>query len=165
MSYTIRPAEPADLPFMWDMLFEAAAVDPGTRAMGKRDALQLPPVRKYLEGWGRLGDAGVVAVDDEGRRLGAAWHRLFGAEERGYGFVASDMPELSIGVAAEARGQGIGGALLNALMEMARQQGYRRLSLSVDRGNPALQLYQRQGFRDAGISAPQDSSVTMVADL
>ena len=34
--------------------------------------------------------------------------------ESGYGFVAEDIPELSIGVVAGRRGEGIGRALLNA---------------------------------------------------
>lgn len=50
-------------------------------------------------------------------------------------------------------------------MATARQQGYERLSLSVDRQNPARRLYERRGFRDAGISLATDSSVTLVASL
>jgi ribosomal protein S18 acetylase RimI-like enzyme len=79
--------------------------------------------------------------------------------------VASDVPELSIGVATGARGTGIGSALLDALLTLAREQGHRAVSLSVDRQNPARRLYERKGFRDAGISDPTDSSVTMIAQL
>jgi ribosomal protein S18 acetylase RimI-like enzyme len=79
--------------------------------------------------------------------------------------VATDVPELSIGVAAEARGRGVGSALLDALLTLARERGYRAVSLSVDRRNPARRLYERKGFRDAGISDPSDSSVTMIAQL
>ena len=73
--------------------------------------------------------------------------------------------ELGIGVVGEARGRGVGRALLAALRELAREQGYRALSLSVDRQNPARRLYERAGFRDAGISDPTDTSVTMTAHL
>jgi GNAT superfamily N-acetyltransferase len=161
----IRSALPDDLPFLWDMIWEASAVDPGMRAMGRKAALTLPHVRKYLDGWGRPGDGGVVAVARDGRRLGAAWYRCFPAEDSGYGFVAPDVPELSIGVAVEARGRGVGGALLDALLAMARRQGYRALSLSVDRRNPARRLYERKGFRDAGVSDAADTSVTMIVVL
>ncbi len=161
----IRPVAPDDLPFLWDMGWEAVAVDAGMRAMGRHAALAMPSVRKYLDGWGRPGDAGVVAVDDAGNRLGAAWFRLFPANDPAYGFVAPDVPELSIGVAAEARGKGVGRALLDALLATARAQGYRAVSLSVDRQNPARRLYERAGFRDAGVSDPSDTSVTMIAML
>ncbi len=165
MVLEIRLAEPEDEPFLWDMAWEATAVDEGMRALGRDAAFAMPHVRRYLDGWGRPGDAGVVAVASGGWRLGAAWYRLFPAEDPGWGFVATDVPELSIGVAAEARGTGIGSALLDALLSLAREQGYRAVSLSVDRQNPAHRLYERKGFRDAGISDPSDSSVTMIAQL
>jgi GNAT superfamily N-acetyltransferase len=160
----IRLAQPDDEPFTWDMGWEATAVDDGMRALGREAAFAIPHVRHYLDGWGRTGDAAVVAVMN-GQRLGAAWYRLFPAEDPGPGFVATDVPELSIGVAAEARGTGIGSALLDALLTLARQKGYRAVSLSVDRQNPARRLYERKGFRDAGISNPTDTSVTMILQL
>jgi GNAT superfamily N-acetyltransferase len=162
--WEIRLAQPDDEPFMWDMGWQATAVDDGMRRLGREAAFAIPHVRRYLEGWGRTGDAAVVAVVD-GQRLGAAWYRLFPAEDPGWGFVATDVPELSIGVAAEARGRGVGSALLDALLTLARERGYRAVSLSVDRRNPARRLYERKGFRDAGISDPTDSSVTMIAQL
>jgi GNAT superfamily N-acetyltransferase len=163
--FTIRPVTADDVPFLWDMGWEATAVDAGMRAMGREAAFAIPSVRKYLDGWGRDGDAGVIAVDEDGQPLGAAWYRLFPAEDGGYGFVAADVPELGIGVVAGARGRGVGHALLEALLAMARAQGFRAVSLSVDRQNPAQRLYARVGFRDAGLSPAADTSVTMIAEL
>lgn len=163
--WIIRTAEERDLPFLREMLYEAAAVAPSVREMAPDAALALSELRKYAEGWGRSGDAAVVAADPSGRRLGAAWYRLFPVDAPGYGFVSADVPELSIAVAPEARGRGVGGALLAALMDAARAQGCRALSLSVDRGNPARRLYERHGFRDAGVSGLEDSSVTLLAEL
>ena len=162
---TVRLSGADDVPFLWDMGWEAIAVAPVMRAMGKEAALKRPENRKYLEGWGRPGDAAVVALDPSGRRVGAAWYRRFPDDAPGYGFVAADVPELAIGVAPEARGQGIGGALLDALLAHARATGEWAVSLSVDRENPARALYERHGFRDAGVSDPGDSSVTMIVTL
>jgi GNAT superfamily N-acetyltransferase len=159
----IRPATTDDVPFLSDMGWEAAAVSAEVRAMGRIAALALPSMRKYLEGWGRPGDAGVVAIGEDDRRLGAAWYRLFPIENPAYGFVVPDIPELSIGVVEGERGKGIGHALLEALLVRALADGFRAISLSVDRQNAALQLYERVGFRDAGVSDPDDSSVTMIA--
>ncbi len=160
----IRPAQPDDEPFLWDMGWEATAVDAGMCALGRETAFQ--PARSPLPR--RVGpsrDAGGVAATEDGRCLGAAWYRLFPAESPGWGFVASDVPELSIGVAADARGRGVGSALLEALLTLAREQGYQALSLTVDRQNPACRLYERTGIREAGVSAPSDTSVTMLAHL
>jgi GNAT superfamily N-acetyltransferase len=163
--FVIRLIQPDDEPFLWDMGWEATAVDACMRALGREAALTIPHVRRYLDGWGRPGDVGCVAVDEDGQRLGAAWYRLFPAEEPAWGFVAADVPEVSIGVVADARGRGVGGAMLDALLALAREQGHRALSLSVDRQNPARRLYERKGFRDAGVSDPTDTSVTMIAYL
>ena len=165
MVVTVRPASPDDMPFLRDMLWEATAVDAGRRALGKDAALILPSIRKYLDGWGRPNDAAVVAVTERGDHLGAAWYRLFPADAGSYGFVAPDVPEFTIGVAAGARGQGTGTVLVRALADTARAQGFTRMSLSVDRRNPARTLYERLEFRDAGVSAPEDTSVTLVAVL
>lgn len=160
--FAIRMVQPQDVPFLWDMMYEAAAVAESMRKLGKEKALALPVNRKYVEGWGRSGDAGVIAIDHIELPFGAAWYRLYPDEAPGYGFVASTIPELTIGVREDARGQGIGRALLQALIELAQSQGYPAMSLSVDRNNPACHLYERFGFHDAGISDQEDTSVTMI---
>ena len=161
----IRPLQPDDESFQWDMGWEAVATNAEARARGRETVMALPQLGRYFVGMGRPGDAGVVAVTADGARLGAAWYRLFSAEEPGFGFIAIDVPELAMGVVAEARGQGIGSALLDALLALAREQGFRALSLAVDRQNPAHRLYERKGFREADISDPTDSDMIMIADL
>ena len=105
---------------------------------------------RYLAGWGRPGDAAVVAVDARGAPLGAAWYRLFSRDEPGYGFVSESIPELSIGVRPAARRAGVGTALLRALVQLARDEGHAAVSLSVEPDNPARSLYERVGFRRVG---------------
>jgi len=165
MGVTVRLASLADMPFLRDMLWEATAVSATMRARGKEAALALPSVSKYLDNWSRPGDAAVVAVAAPRHHLGASWYRLFPAGAGSYGFVAPDIPELSIGVAAGARGHGVGTALVRALLDRARAQGFNQMSLSVDRQNPARALYERLGFRDAGVSVPEDTSITLIAAL
>jgi GNAT superfamily N-acetyltransferase len=161
----IRPAHAEDEPFLWDMAWEAMAMEPAMLALGREAVLAIPEVRLYLDGWGRPGDTGLVAIDDDGRRLGAAWFRLYPVGNPSSGFVAADVPELSIGVVADARGRGIGSALLDALVALARVQGHRAISLSVDRHNPARRLYERKGFREAAASGPTATWMTMIAAL
>ena len=77
-----------------------------------------------------------------------AWYRLLTEDAPGYGFVAPGVPELGIGVAEVFRGRRVGGALLEALLERARAEGFGALSLSVEDDNdPAARLYERYGFR------------------
>jgi ribosomal protein S18 acetylase RimI-like enzyme len=55
-------------------------------------------------------------------------------------------------VAAEARGRGVGRALIRAITEEARRRGARRLSLRVlGHNTPARKLYESEGFAVEGI--------------
>lgn len=56
---------------------------------------------------------------------------------------------VDIALLPEARGTGIGGVLLRALMAQAAGQG-KGVSIHVERMNPAMRLYQRLGFRRIG---------------
>ena len=120
------------------------------------------PVALYVKAWGRRGDTAVVALD-RGFPVGAAWYRLFPRERPGFGFVDERTPELAIAVVPNARGRGVGTALLTSLLDRAREDGYPAISLSVDRANAgAIELYERYGFARVG---EDDDSVTMVAPL
>jgi ribosomal protein S18 acetylase RimI-like enzyme len=151
----IRDAGPQDVRFIQDMLRHAYYW-----RWGAPDTVDLP-VRRYVDRWGRKGDRGVIALD-EGTPVGAAWYRLFSEKDAGYGFVDETTPELSIAVVPSRRGKGLGKDLLAALLERARKDGYEQVSLSVERDNPALRLYERHGFRKVGEAG---NAYTMVADL
>ena len=144
--YRVRDYRPDDRDFLWDMLYQAAFWRPDA-ARPPRDGLPSDPAfARYLEGWGRSGDAAVVALDGaDGTKAGAAWYRLM--PEDTPGFVAHGVPEVVIGVAEHLRGRGVGGALLGALRKRAVAEGFAALSLTVDDGNPAVRLYERHGFR------------------
>ncbi len=109
-----------------------------------------PHLAHYVAGWPRSGDFGTVAVDDERVAVGAAWCRLFDASDPGYGYVATDVPELSIGVDPGHRGRGIGTALLERVIAQAASRGHRGISLSVEDRNRARELYERAGFTTVG---------------
>jgi GNAT superfamily N-acetyltransferase len=116
------------------------------------------PVARYVNNWGRPGDAGLVAW--ENGPIGAAWYRQFKAREPGFGFVDEQTPELTIAVVPSRRGGGLGGQLMEALLERARKEGYNAISLSAEKGRTGL--YERYGFRPV---EEKDGTVTMKADL
>lgn len=126
------------------------------------DILRDPFIARYISGWGRSGDTGVVAEDEQGQPLGAAWYRFFSPEEHGFGFVSQDVPELTVAVRPDARGRGTGTALLEALLARARTAHVSALSLSVEEDNPALALYRRLGFVCIGRVG---NALTMQRDL
>jgi len=153
----VRRGGAQDLRFLRDMLHHAyywkerAPEDTGPG-----------PVALYVKAWGRPGDAAMIAID-AGFPVGAAWYRLFARDRPGYGFVDERTPELAIAVVPNARGKGVGAALLEALLDRARAEGHGTISLSVDRNNArAIGLYERYGFERV---AEEDDSVTMLAHL
>ena len=149
----LRPVDRQDVRFLRDMLRHAyhwrMAQDPDL------------PVYRYVQNWGRPGDAGVVAFDGLNVH-GAAWYRLFSDDEPGFGFVDEQTPELTIAVVPSCRGRGYGDQLLSALLDRARADGYRRISLSVEPDSPAVKLYERHGFRTV---AERGGASVMVAEL
>jgi len=146
LRFRIRPGEEADLGVLEAMLHEAANWDPTRWRPPLDQTLGNPRLARYVEGWGRPGDAATIAVASSGYCIGAAWYRLFAAAEPGFGFIDEDTPELAIGVVQHYRGRGVGTALLDALIERAGGEGHRALSLSVAVVNPAHHLYVRRGF-------------------
>jgi predicted N-acetyltransferase YhbS len=70
------------------------------------------------------------------------------------------LPELTIAVVPSRRGGGLGGQLMTALLERARQEGHSGISLSAEKG--MTKLYERYGFHAV---EEKDGTVTMKADL
>ena len=160
--YSIRPALASDAGFLADMLVEAVNWSTEWRPKSRDRVLSAPDSAHYVTGWPRDTDLGVLA-DADGQPVGAAWLRFLPASDPGYGFVAADVPELTIGVAAGWRGRGVGRALLRAIAGQARARGIARISLSVERKNYAQRLYLSEGYRVVDSSGAQ--SDTMIKDL
>ena len=146
----IRHGSFADVPFMRSMLAHAYA--------WRVNALDAEiPLTRYVDNWGRAGDLSLVA-HETGNRVGAAWFRLFAADEPGYGFVDEQTPELSISVVPSRRRHGVGQELLDALLEKAKAAGHAAVSLSVEQDSPSSPFYERNGFTPAG---EQDGGLVM----
>ncbi|GAA1394503.1 hypothetical protein GCM10009613_42640 [Pseudonocardia kongjuensis] len=76
----------------------------------------------------------------DGRPAGTACWRPSAADDEGYLY--------GMWVAAEARGTGVAGALVDAVVTVSLEQGRSRLTLKVEPGNArALAFYAKTGFR------------------
>lgn len=89
----------------------------------------------------------LVAVDSTGTVIG--WGSLNAFNPRpAYEHVA----DLSVYVARQQRGRGIGDALLGTLTKRAREIGYHKIVLAAFPTNaPGMRLYERHGFATVGI--------------
>ncbi|MGM0653173.1 MAG: N-acetyltransferase family protein [Bacillota bacterium] len=157
----IRPAETKDYPFLQQMLYEAIFIPEG-ETKPPLSILDAPEINKYVRGWKKTDDVGFIA-EIEGEDAGAAWTRLFeNTEAGGYGFVDNGTPELALAIYEKYRGMGVGTALMQALTEELKMLGYKKLSLSVDKANRAVNLYKRLEFK---VIKEQETDFLMVKDL
>jgi ribosomal protein S18 acetylase RimI-like enzyme len=157
----VIPLFPELEPFLREMLYHSLSVPPGGTPFD-RDVVTRPEIAKYVEGWGRAGDRGLIAIHpDSNEAVGAVWVRLFQSGDKGYGYVDDRTPELGIAVLPEQRRLGVGSALLSRVLEIAGTV-YGAVSLSVSMENPARRLYERFGFQPVNTCG---NSITMLKHL
>ena len=155
MDYVIRPLTSEDEPLLWEMLYQALQTHEGQTAPSP-DIVRQPEFARFVEQWGREGDRGFVAHEDEerGEVLGAVWCRSSLADTH-----PGDAPILAFTVRAGHRRRGIGAALLTQWVRANPEQA--AVKLRVAPNNPAVRLYERFGFR---VVEQTGDSVTMRRD-
>ena len=123
-----------------------------------RDILEKPELRVYTDGFcTRPGDNCLVAVR-EGKIVGAIWTRIM----NDYGHVDDETPSFAISLYKEYRGKGIGTRLMEEMLDVLWNQGYKRASLSVQKANYAVKMYQKTGFK---VISENDEEFIMVSEL
>ena len=75
--------------------------------------------------------------------VGAIWSRIM----NDYGHIADDVPSIAISLYKEYRNLGIGTDMLRQMLELLKADGYKSVSLSVQKANYAMRMYQKAGFR------------------
>lgn len=156
MAVAVREMQREEYPLLEEFLYEAVFRRPGERVA--RGVVHRPELAAYIADFGaRPGDLCLCAEAD-GRLAGAIWARRM----RGYGYLDGETPELSMSVLPDARGQGVGGRLLRAMLDALRDRGYRRASLSVNRDNFARGMYAKVGFQTV---REDEDSLVMAVDL
>ena len=128
-------------PLLNDFLYEAIYIPDGVvpppRSIILNDDLQV-----YVRDFGMQPDDRCLVAEVEGRVAGAVWTRIM----KDYGHVADDIPSLAISLYKEYRNQGIGSDLLGQILQLLRQDGYHKVSLSVQKENYAAGMYLKAGF-------------------
>jgi ribosomal protein S18 acetylase RimI-like enzyme len=145
MTLRLREAQRADLPFMYEMLYEGVFWRESRSSPSFEEGLALPEVKRELAHWGeRDGDTAVIAILGS-VPVGAAWYRFWpGAESPGY--VDERTPVLAIAVHRDHRGQGVGTRMLEWLIRRASEDAIPAISLSVSKDNRAMSLYVCHDF-------------------
>lgn len=147
MDYEVRHIRQDEWPLLEGFLYEAIFVPEGFEGEVPRSVIRDDPkCRAAYEGFGALPDDRAVVAEVGGEIVGACWVRT--TDE--YGHIDDETPSFSISLYKLFRGKGIGTAMMRAMLDELRDAGYVRCSLSVQKENPALLLYERLGFRIVG---------------
>ena len=141
----IRPLKESEIPLLREFLYDAIFIPAGA-APPDPAILDTPELQVYLEGFGSQPHDRALAAVFAGRIVGVVWTRIM----HDYGHLYDDTPSLAIAVSAGFRGYGTGTALMRAMLRLLEAEGCEKLSLSVQKANPAARLYRRLGFETVG---------------
>ena len=157
MLHPVRPMRPDEYPLLTEFLYHAIFVPEG-EAPPPREIVERPELQVYVAGFGSQKDDIAFVAEAGGRVVGAVWVR----DMPDYGHVAAGVPSFAIALLPEARGQGLGTALMDAMLAELRARGFARCSLAVQKRNRAQRLYRRAGFVTL---RGTDEEFIMVCDL
>ena len=139
--YIIRALQPEETRLLRDFLYEAIYLPEGTPPP-PRGVIDLPELQVYIQDFGTRPDDHCLVAESSGRVIGAVWVR----QMNDYGHIDEHTPSLAISLYPPFRGKGIGTRLMREMTSLLRAKGYKQVSLSVQKANPAVRLYRRLGF-------------------
>ncbi|MBN1315329.1 MAG: GNAT family N-acetyltransferase, partial [Anaerolineales bacterium] len=143
MNIELIESQPSDMQFMKEMLYEAVYWRPNLNKPSIEEGLADPGVRNALDDWGeRDGDTAVIALVDA-KPAGAAWYRFYDDEKNIRGYLDETIPAIVIAVHGNYRRRGIGEKLIEWLIDHAKKENIRKISLMVSKDNVAIKLYRK----------------------
>ena len=129
------------MPLLNDFLYEAIFIPEGVAAPPK-SIIELEDLQVYVQDFGRRPDDHCLVAEVDGKVVGAVWVRVMDD----YGHIDNSTPSLAISLYKNYRDHGIGTQLLQRMLDLLREKGYRQVSLSVQKAKYALRMYQKAGF-------------------
>lgn len=130
-----------ETPLLDDFLYEAIFIPDGVAAPPK-SIVENEELQVYVRNFGRQKDDRCLVAECDGKVVGAVWTRVMDD----YGHIADGIPSLAMSLYKEYRNKGIGTALLEQMLQLLREEGYRQVSLSVQKSNYAARMYRKVGF-------------------
>lgn len=157
MEYTIRKIKENEIKILEDFLYEAIFIPEGVKPPAKEIIFQ-PELQVYISDFGKSkGDIGLVSELND-KIVGAVWVRIM----NDYGHVDDNTPSVAISLYKEYRNLGIGTAMMRAIISTVRTEGYKQISLAVQKANYAVKMYEEIGFKTV---AENDEEYIMICSL
>lgn len=142
MKYIIRQMHTSEYPLLDDFLYEAIFQRDQTNLLPK-SIIKKPELQIYTKNFGKYQDDYCLCAEMDGNIVGAVWVRNI----KGFGSIDNITPEFSISLYKDYRGQGIGTEMMKKMLEHLKSAGYSIASLSVQKDNYAVKMYQKVGFQ------------------
>ena len=142
MNYQIRPIQLTEIPLLKDYLYEAIFIPEGVQAPPK-SIIDDESMQVYIRDFGHSPDDYCLVAEVGDKIVGAIWSRIM----NDYGHIADDIPSIAISLYKEYRNQGIGTDLLKQMLDLLKEKGFKSVSLSVQKANYAMRMYQKAGFK------------------
>ena len=140
-NFVIRKLDISEASLLKEFTYLAICVPQGVK-MPPKSIVELPELKVYYQNFGsENGDICLVAETDN-KIVGAVWTRIVNA----FAHIDDNTPSLAIAVAKESRGKGIGTRLLNDMLTVLKVEGFLSVSLSVQKENYAVKMYEKAGF-------------------
>ena len=146
MDYIIREMRSEEYCLLSDFLYEAIYIPEGIEPPPK-SVIECPELQEYIVEFGNRKHDKALVVEMQGNVIGAIWVRIM----NDYGHIDNDTPSLAMSVYKKYRGLGIGTSLLKQLLQVERLAGYSKISLSVQKSNYAVKMYEKVGFTVADL--------------
>lgn len=124
--------------FLYEAIFIPEGVEAPPRSIIEDESLQI-----YIRDFGKFPDDRCLVAESNGRIVGAIWSRIM----NDYGHIDDNTPSIAISLYKEYRNKGIGSQLLRQMLDLLRKDGYKSVSLSVQKANYAIRMYQKAGFQ------------------
>lgn len=141
----IRELKECEYSVLSDFLYEAIFIPEGAMPPDK-SIITLPELQIYIQNFGKNEGDAALAAETDGRIVGVVWARIM----NDYGHVDDETPSLAISLYKEYRGCGIGTRLMESMLRLLKKRGYKKVSLSVQKANYAVKLYEKTGFKIVG---------------
>lgn len=141
MDYIIREMRSEEYCLLSDFLYEAIYIPEGIEPPPK-SVIECPELQEYIVEFGNRKHDKALVAEMQGNVIGAIWVRIM----NDYGHIDNDTPSLAMSVYKKYRGLGIGTSLLKQLLQVERLAGYSKISLSVQKSNYAVKMYEKVGF-------------------
>lgn len=142
MNLIIRNIKTEEYPLLKDYLYDAIFIPQGVKPPDK-SIINNEDLQVYIKDFGSKKDDICFLAEMDHEIVGAVWIRMM----NDYGHIDDQTPSLAISVKKEYRGLGIGTKLMETMLVSVKHHGYQSVSLSVQKANPAVHLYQRLGFQ------------------